>query len=184
MDEIVALVDIDGHVIGEAPRSRVRSENLLHTATAVLVRNGERAIYVHQRSATKDWCPSHHDAAAGGVMRAGENPADNARRELGEELGIDVDTLTSLGTSPYSDQSVSVVEHVFEAHWDGPVRFADGEVIAGEWMSLAELGERLADPEWDFVPDTRRLLARFASEGTLDYAGLLENVTVTDILGR
>lgn len=40
------------------------------------------------------------------------------------------------------------------------------------WMSLPELGNRLRDPSWMFVPDTRQLLGELAREGVRDYAAL------------
>ncbi|WP_028708428.1 NUDIX hydrolase [Propionicicella superfundia] len=173
MDEIVGLVARDGTVVGTAPRSRVRRENLRHAATAVLVRNTPGDIYVQMRSPEKDWCPSCHDAAAGGVLRAGEDPAANAARELGEELAIAPESLRPLGTSLFEDDTVRVFEHVFETVWDGAIRFADGEVVAGGWVSLEDLRRRLADPGWPFVPDTRLLLLRLARRGVGDYARLL-----------
>jgi isopentenyldiphosphate isomerase len=97
-EELVDLVDVDGHVVGTAPRSVVRRDNLLHAATAVLVRDPSGRIYLHRRSDTKDWTPSHWDAAAGGVIAAGEEPRAAALRELGEELGIVGVTLADLGT--------------------------------------------------------------------------------------
>lgn len=171
-DELVALVAPDGSVVGEAPRSRVRSENLRHSATAILVRNAVGDIFVHRRSSSKDWCPSAHDAAAGGVLRSGEDPARSARRELAEELGIDTADLTLLGIAPYEDSTVRVVEHVFETIWSGSVDFVDGEVVWGRWMSLEELGRHLTDPTWVFVPDTRRLLRRLAADRVHDYQRL------------
>jgi isopentenyldiphosphate isomerase len=170
--EIVTLVDADGSVVGSAERSVVRRDNLLHAATAVLVRDPEGRIYVHRRSPTKDWAPSHHDAAAGGILTEGEDPAGSAARELAEELGITGADLRPLGTNHYEDDTTRVVEHVFETTWDGPVAWADGEVVAGGWLTLDELAERLADPGWPFVPDTRSLLARLARDGVGDYARL------------
>ena len=174
MDEQVALVDERGAVVGSAPRSRVRAENLRHAATAVLVRDPRGRIHVHRRSPTKDWAPSAHDAAAGGILRAGEDPAASAVRELAEELGVEVavSDLRPLGLSGYVDGTTRVVEHCFETTWAGPVRFADDEVVWGSWYPLAALGERLRDPRWPFVPDTRALLERLRSAGTLDYAEL------------
>jgi isopentenyldiphosphate isomerase len=170
--EIVTLVDEDGTVVGSAERSVVRRDNLLHAATAVLVRDAAGRIYVHRRSPAKDWAPDHHDAAAGGILTAGEDPADSARRELEEELGITGTELRPLGTNRYEDDTTRVVEHVFETTWNGPVTWADGEVVAGGWMSLDELARRLADPTWAFVPDTRSLLARLAADGVGDYGRL------------
>jgi isopentenyldiphosphate isomerase len=170
--ELVSVVDREGTVLRAERRSVVRRDNLLHTATAVLVRNAERAIYVHRRSDTKDWAPGQHDAAAGGVIRFGEQPEPSARRELAEELGVAGVSLHPLGRSLYEDDTTRCLEHVFEATWDGPVVHQESEVVWGAWMTLPELAERLADPGWPFVPDTRQLLGRLAVQGVLDYAEL------------
>ena len=157
--EIVALVDHSGAVVGHAERSVVRRENLLHAATAVLVRDGEGRIYVHRRSPDKDWAPGAHDAAAGGVVGFGEDPTACAERELSEELGIGGVDLVPLGLSVYEDDTTRCVEHCFATTWSGEVRHADGEVVWGAWLTLKDLDERLSDPSWPFVPDTRRAAA-------------------------
>jgi SAM-dependent methyltransferase len=77
-DEQVSLVDEDGAVVGVAPRSAVRRDNLLHAATAVLVRHPDRRIYVSRRSPDKDWSPSTFDAAAGGIVQHGEPVQESA----------------------------------------------------------------------------------------------------------
>lgn len=172
MTEIVALVDRAGTVVGSAERSVVRRDNLLHAATAVLVRDPAGRIYVHRRSPDKDWAPSHHDAAAGGVLTYGEQPGASAGRELAEELGISGAALRPLGLHVYEDDTTRCVEHCFETTWTGAVTHADGEVVWGGWMTLPELDRHLADPGWAFVPDTRALLTRLANDRTGDYAAL------------
>lgn len=169
VDELVALVDEDGNVVGSAPRSVVRRENLRHAATAVLVRDTAGRIYLHRRSETKDWCPGHWDAAAGGVIVVGEEPPDSAVRELGEELGITASRLVELGQHLYEDDTTRCVEYAYEVSWDGPVRHQPEEVAEGRWVTLAELAEVLADPGAAFVPDTRQLLGRLAADGVGDY---------------
>ena len=170
--EIVALVDPAGAVVGSAPRSVVRRENLLHAATAVLVRDPAGRIYVHRRSPGKDWAPGFHDCAAGGVRRYDEPPDVSAARELAEELGVTGAHLSPLGTSLYEDDETRCLEHVFETTWDGPVVHADHEVVWGTWMTLPELDALLAAPGWSFVPDTRQVLTRLARDGVGDYAAL------------
>jgi len=171
--EIVTLVDSDGSVTGSAERTVVRRDNLLHAATAVLVRDPDGRIYVHRRSPDKDWAPGHHDAAAGGLLTAGEKAEESAHRELAEELGIRGAALRALGLNHYEDDTTRVVEHVFETTWRGPVTWADGEVVWGAWLTLEELAERLAEPDWPFVPDTRLLLDRLAGEQVGDYGRLV-----------
>jgi 8-oxo-dGTP pyrophosphatase MutT (NUDIX family) len=171
-DELIAVVDPTGVVVDAVPRAVVRRDNLWHAATAVLVRDPAGRIYVHRRSPAKDWAPSHHDAAAGGLLRHGEDPRDSAVRELAEELGVTGVTLRPLGLSSYADDTTKVVEHCYEVTWDGPVTFPDAEVVWGAWMTLEELGSRLRDEDWPFVPDTRALLARLARDGTGDYRRL------------
>jgi 8-oxo-dGTP pyrophosphatase MutT (NUDIX family) len=171
-DETVSLVDAHGAVVGRIARAVMRRDNLRHAATGVLVRDPAGRIYVHRRSPDKDWCPSCHDAAAGGVLLDGEQPEASARRELAEELGISGVALRPLGTSLYEDDTVRCFEHCFEVTYDGQVTHSDGEVTWGAWMTLPELGLRLADEAWPFVPDTRALLMRLCREQVGDYAAL------------
>jgi isopentenyldiphosphate isomerase len=171
-DEMVCLVDRDGQVVGAERRAVVRRDNLLHAATAVLVRSPAGEIYVHRRSDTKDWAPGHHDAAAGGVMQYGERADDSASRELAEELGVVGVPLDSLGLSLYEDETTRCLEHVFEVTWHGPLVHQEAEVVWGAWMTLPQLADRLDDRGWPFVPDTRHLLATLAREGVHDYARL------------
>ncbi|MGY2875418.1 8-oxo-dGTP pyrophosphatase MutT (NUDIX family) [Marmoricola sp. URHA0025 HA25] len=162
-DEPVALVDESGRVVGSAPRSVVRRDNLRHAATAVLVRDPARRIYLHRRTDTKDWAPGHWDAAAGGVIAVGEEPHESALREVAEELGITGAVLTALGDHLYEDETTRCFEHAYETVWDGPVVHQPEEVAEGRWVTLAELATLLADPEFAFVPDTRQLLGQLAA---------------------
>ena len=173
MPELVALVDVQGVLVGSEERSVVRRDNLRHGATAVLVRNREGRIYVHRRAPHKDWAPSHHDAAAGGILRFDEDPAEAAAREVAEELGFTPVSLLPLGLNHYEDDATRVVEHCFETTWDGPISFVDDEVVWGAWLTMAGFARLLADPTWPFVPDTRALIERLGREGLGDYATLL-----------
>jgi 8-oxo-dGTP pyrophosphatase MutT (NUDIX family) len=171
-DEIVSLVDDTGTEIGTAPRHEVRRDNLLHAATAVLVRHPDGRIYVSRRAADKDWSPSAHDAAAGGIVQHGEPVEESAVRELAEELGIEGVPLRFLITGQYDDDTVRCFLHCFETTYGGVVTHEDGEVVWGEWMTLPRLGRLLMDQDWPFVPDTRTLLERLCRRGIGDYASL------------
>lgn len=171
-EEEVALYDPSdehGRVTGHAPRSRMRAQNLPHAATSVAVRDRAGRIYVHRRTDTKDLFPGAHDVWAGGVVAAGEDPADAAVRELAEELGLTGLTLRPLFREWYADDHTTYLAHVFDtvydAQRDGPIRHQPAEVADGWWMSVEELQLRLADPHWPFVPDGRFCFELYVARG-------------------
>lgn len=171
-DEQVVLVDDAGAVTGSAPRGVVRRDNLRHGATAVLVRRPDAGIYLHRRTETKDWAPGLWDAAAGGVLRTGEEPVDSAARELAEELGITGVPLRPLTTHLFEDDTTRCFEHAYDVVWEGPVTWQPEEVAEGRWATMEELTALLIEPVPRFVPDTVQLLGKLAAEGTADYGQL------------
>ncbi|HQR26961.1 MAG TPA: NUDIX domain-containing protein [Nocardioides sp.] len=164
MEEQVALYDEHGLPCGSAPRSRMRAENLRHAATAVVVRDPAGRVYVHRRSATKDLYPGRRDFAAGGVVAAGEDPADAARRELAEELGVSGVALVDLGAGDYADGHTRVHAFCFTVTWDGLIRWQPEEVVHGEWMEPAALLVAVREEPEDFMPDTLALLGDWLAD--------------------
>ncbi|GAB3104769.1 NUDIX hydrolase [Isoptericola nanjingensis] len=155
--EVVALYDEAGRECGTAPRAQVRAENLRHAATAVVVRNAAGDVYVHRRTDTKDLYPGRYDFCAGGVLRAGEEPLDSARRELAEELGVTGVELAPLGVADYADDRTRMREFLFECTYDGPVTWQPEEVAWGAWVPAARF-LRMLD-EVPFMPDSVANLA-------------------------
>jgi len=152
MSELVALYDDAGRPCGAAPRDRMRAENLRHASTGVLVRNGAGDVYVHRRTDTKDLYPGRYDFCAGGVIRAGEDPLDSARRELAEELGVTGVELVPLREADYADDHTRMRAFVYECTYDGPITWQPEEVAWGAWVTPARLLEMI--DELPFMPDT------------------------------
>src|SRR5260221_9472874 len=88
-DELVAIVDIDNHIIGSASRREMRAKCLPHRATYIAIFNSRGELYVQRRTMTKDVYPGLFDPVAGGVVQAGESYEESAVRELAEEMGIE-----------------------------------------------------------------------------------------------
>lgn len=154
VDEIVALYDEQGRECGSAPRSRMRSLNLRHAATGILVRDEAGRVFLHRRTTTKDVFPGLYDFAAGGVLGAGEDPYTGAVRELAEELGISGVRLDGLGEADYADQHTNYHAFLYSVVWNGPVRLQPEEVDWGDWVTLDDLVERIGRHRAEFVPDT------------------------------
>lgn len=157
-EELVEVLDEHGTVLDVVPRSQMRSGRLRHRCTFVVVRNPLNEVLVHRRSSAKDLWPDRWDLAVGGVVQAGEEWEAAAARELAEEVGI-----VGVGLRPlvpaevsYDDGDVSEVARVWSAEWDGPVVFADGEVVEARWESLADLVHMVQRSS--FVPDSVALV--------------------------
>ena len=89
-NERFPVVDKNDRIRGYASRSEVHGNNLRHRAVHILIFNQLGDMYLQQRSRWKDRHPLKWDSSAAGHVTAGENYDETARRELREELGIDV----------------------------------------------------------------------------------------------
>ncbi|QWF85449.1 NUDIX domain-containing protein [Amycolatopsis sp. CA-230715] len=155
-DELVARYDEGGRVVGSTTRADVRARGLWHAAAVVLVRSGDgESVYVHLRAPDKDVFPGAYDCWAGGVVAAGEDPAECAARELAEELGIRGVALEPLFTHVFDEPPIRCHNFAYEVRWDGEITHQPEEIVSGGWMSLAELRDWAEDPSGPLVPDGR-----------------------------
>lgn len=160
-EEIVDVVDENDRVIGQATRSQMRRDHLLHRVVAVLCRNREGQIYLHRRTATKDLFPSLYDMFVAGTVEAGETYEDAAIRELEEELGITGVELEPLFHHRYEGDLTRSHTRVYSVQWDGPIVHQPSEIAWGEFRSPSEL---LANAEgFEFVPDGAELFTRYVA---------------------
>ncbi|HMF46688.1 MAG TPA: 16S rRNA (adenine(1518)-N(6)/adenine(1519)-N(6))-dimethyltransferase RsmA [Candidatus Udaeobacter sp.] len=89
-EERFPVVDKNDRICGYASRTEVHGNNLRHRAVHILIFNQTGDVYLQQRSRSKDRHPLKWDSSAAGHVTIGENYDETARRELKEELGIDV----------------------------------------------------------------------------------------------
>ena len=87
-EEIFDICDEQDRVIGQAPRSEVHAQGLLHRAVHIWVIRSNGELLVQIRTATKDQYPNCITSAASGHVDAGEDYDVAAKRELWEELQL------------------------------------------------------------------------------------------------
>ena len=146
MPELVDVVDTDDRVLGRATRAEMRRDNLLHRAVYILVFNARGELFVHRRTESKDVYPGLWDVTIGGVVAAGEDYLDAARREIGEEIGVVARTLRRFASLRYEDAYTRLLGAAFVAEHNGPFRLQAEEIAHGGFVPLAE-AERIATCE-------------------------------------
>ena len=149
------------------PRPLIHQYNLFHRGIGALILDDQDRVFVHQRSSSKRLFPSMYDMLMGGVSGSNESPMETLIRELDEELGINlkndqqtggkIPTVQYLGPTAiktsynhcYVDcYMVRCPEEVARS-----LRFNDGEVEWGQWMTADELQRLLGSDRANFVPD-------------------------------
>jgi isopentenyldiphosphate isomerase len=160
-EEIGVLVDERDQVIGTAPRRDIRKENLLHRGIAVIVRSPAGEIYVHRRTPGKDVFPDMYDMVVGGMVTAGESYDQTARRELGEELGIEGVEPDFVLRHRYRGEKNNAWISLYEVVWPGAIRHQESEISWGAYMTEDQIEARRGD--WRFAPDHLEVFDRYRS---------------------
>jgi len=90
MTEYFDVVDENDNVIGKASRNECHKKGLMHRAVHITIINSKGQILLQKRSMNKDLYKGWWIDGAAGHVDSGESYEEAARREIKEELGIDV----------------------------------------------------------------------------------------------
>ena len=148
------VVDDRDRVIGRETRSEVHRRGLLHRAVHVFVYRPEGAIYLQRRSANKDTAPNRWVSSCSGHVDAGETYEIAARRELGEELGIDGEAvvLEELAKIPAVPETGREFVHLYAVRGFGePIHPNPDEISDGVWKDPEEIEEWIARAPHEFA---------------------------------
>lgn len=162
-EEIFDVCDAEDRVIGQAPRSRVHAEGLLHRAVHIFVFRSDGRLLVHRRSATKDEYPHCFTSSASGHLGAGEDYEPAAVRELEEELGL-TSPLEYLAKFPAGPETANEHSVLYRTVTDAEPTPDPGEIESVEYLTVAEVSGRLeAEPE-QFTPPFRVLFSWYSAQ--------------------
>ena len=89
-EEMAIEVDANDKPIGLRPREDFHKFNIIHRSSVLLLFNNKNELLLHKRSENKGWFPGLYDFSASGTVND-ESYEDCMKREIQEELGIDVD---------------------------------------------------------------------------------------------
>jgi 8-oxo-dGTP pyrophosphatase MutT (NUDIX family) len=109
----------------------------LHGVKCVLV-HSDKILLVRHTYGSREW-----DFPGGGLKR-NESPLSAARREMREELGVDIDDWVAIGDVLARFQHTKSTMHCFRAELDQPqLKLDHGEILAARWFAFDELPPNL-----------------------------------------
>ena len=163
--ELFDVVDESDRVIDTLPRDEVHARDLRHRAIHVMLFNTRGEVFLQKRSIWKDRNPGLWDSSTAGHVDAGETYEQAARRELREEIGIEVGELEEIDTLGCGPETGWEFLRVHRGRHDGPFSFASLEVEGGAFLPVAQVREWLEKRPEDFTPIFRMAFPRMIDAG-------------------
>ena len=154
------IVDETNQVIGITSRYDIHRKGIRHRSVHIFIFNSNGELYLQLRAPHKDQYPGHWDSSAAGHTDPGESPAETARRELGEELGLAV-PLDRVLEHPACPETGWEFVTLFEGRTDQPVHLNLEEATAGAFFSPEALKQLLADTGQKVTPGFRLLFGLY-----------------------
>lgn len=145
-DEYLDLVDENDAVTGKKRRSEVYAEHLsnFRVVNAFLI-NSKGEIWTPRRTATKRIFPLCLDMSMGGHVESGETYEQTLKREIQEELNIEIDKVPHrlLGHLTPQKDGVSAFMNVYEVKMEQAPDFNKDDFLEYFWLRPEALLERI-----------------------------------------
>ena len=139
MIEYLDIVDEYNRVIGKAPRGEIYEKKLTHRIVHIFVIHPkENKVFVQKRSDKVDYLPGFFCTSAGGHVQSGESYEQAAKRELEEELGINLN-LSKVHAMQFVSGGLKRFIQIFIGYAKEGFQFNDERVAGGEFMDMDEL---------------------------------------------
>ncbi len=155
MTEYFDVVDKNDKIIGKASRAECHKKGLLHRAVHIIVLNSKGDILLQKRSMKKDLYPGWWIDAAAGHVDSGETYEQTAKREMKEELGIDIniEKILKLKKEWKGDEKIDKeIITVYLGESSGPFKFDKEELDFVKFFQPKEVPKMMKKEK--FTPAT------------------------------
>ena len=165
-EEIFDVVNEHDEVTGQLARREVHRRNLRHRAVHVLLFNARGELFLQQRSYAKDNWPGVWDSSSSGHVDAGEEYDACTRREVREELGVELAAVPArLFKLEASAETGWEFCWVYRTNHEGPFVLQASEVRGGGWFTAEAIEDWLARRPEDFASGFRAIWRQLRARG-------------------
>jgi len=147
LEEMFVVVDEKDDVVGYKTRYECHHDKrLIHRIVGVVVFDQEGRILLQKRSMTKDLHPGMWGISSGGHVLQGETNDEAVRRELKEEVGIDI-PIQLVKTFLVRASDETEYAHLYKGESEGPFSPDPQEVDSVQFFSRNDLSRALLSKE-------------------------------------
>ncbi|WP_162621357.1 NUDIX hydrolase [Deinococcus arenae] len=142
--EWLDIVNEHDEVVGTVTREDAYARGLTVRVVNAFLINRSGQLWIPRRTAHKRLFPGCLDMSVGGHVERGETYEQAFRRETQEELNLTVDDLPWRQIARFGPRdALSAFMHVYELRRDAPPAFNPDDFSSAEWLTPAELVERI-----------------------------------------
>ncbi|MCG6190970.1 NUDIX domain-containing protein [Maribellus maritimus] len=143
-EEWVPLVDEEGKVVGQAPRSQVHNgSKLLHPVVHMHVINRNKAILLQKRPPDKLIQPDKWDTAVGGHISAGENLEQALKKEAFEEIGLEKFSAKLQKVYKWESKEEAELVYLFTTFDSKNFNVRSEEVVEARFWTLKQIEKQI-----------------------------------------
>lgn len=175
MPEYLDIVDENGQPTGETiERSIAHQKGILHKSVHIWIMNDLGEVILQKRSPSKKINPNKWTSSAAGHMEAGETVLEAAKKEICEEVGLEVTDNHLKKLFSYKSKLVGddYIEHEFKEVYLCHVSYQIEDIKIQE----EEVSEVIAIP----VAELKKMFAQ-APETFSDYSGTYFEQVITHL---
>lgn len=138
-NEFFDIVDEKDSIIGTATRREVhKNKKLIHRSVGVAVFDDGGRIFLQKRSGGKDTEPLKWTISCSGHVISGDTYEKTARRELMEELGMNLE-ITPIVKFICKAPHETEITMLYKSFSNGPFKLNSQEIIEGKFFTQKEL---------------------------------------------
>jgi isopentenyldiphosphate isomerase/intracellular septation protein A len=143
-DEWLPIVDIEGKILGKAPRKLVHNgEKILHPVVHLHILNNSGSLLLQKRPKTKEVQPGKWDSSVGGHVAFGEPLEESLKREAFEEIGLENFTARFFNIYKWDTDVESELVYIFLANISFNFKVHNNEVDEVRYWSTYEIEKNL-----------------------------------------
>lgn len=147
-DEWFDLVDVEGRVKGQAPRSVCHSgRGMLHPVVHLHVLDSRDRVFLQKRAKSKEILPGKWDTAVGGHLGSGESVEEGLKREAEEELGLTEFKAQMIAKYVWESDIESELVYSFICRYDRAISVNEEEIEEGKFWKIKKIKEVMGTGE-------------------------------------